>query len=155
MSAVASSDATTIHAEADTTKIVVSGSITERSQLLLPEVFTLGKRIQVDTAAVTRINSLGVASWIRYMGKLSAMGVPVSIAPLSVAFVTQAGMISNFLGTAAVESFLAPYFCPPCDHAAEQLFPIDANLPESIPCAKCNGPMEFDDDLESYLEFRQ
>tara|TARA_R110002096_G_scaffold44524_8_gene119810 strand:+ start:4066 stop:4533 length:468 start_codon:yes stop_codon:yes gene_type:complete len=155
MSAVGSSDAITIHPGADATTIVVSGSIDERSQLLLPDAFTVGKRVVIDTTAVTRINSLGVASWIRYMGKLSGFGVPVSIAPLSVAFVTQASMISNFLGKASVETFLAPYFCAKCDQAIEQLFAIDAQVPEEMACPKCTAPMEFDDELESYLQFRK
>ncbi len=74
-----SSAAIAIQTEADTTTIVASGTINERSQLALPEDanIPLGKRIILDTAAVTRINSLGVAIWMRYMGKLSALGVPI------------------------------------------------------------------------------
>lgn len=144
---------TIISLTSDATKIEVAGSITEQSQLLVPE--TPGPQIRIDTAAVSRINSLGVANWIRYMAKLSEFGVPITIAPLSVAFVTQAGMISNFLGNASVETFLAPYFCPSCEHAMEQLFAVDAALPPSVPCPKCNGAMEFDDEIDSYLEFRR
>jgi anti-anti-sigma regulatory factor len=155
MSAVVSSDAITIQTEADATKIVVSGSIDERSQLLVPDAFSLGKQIIVDTAAVTRINSLGVASWIRYMSKLLELGVPISIAPLSVAFVSQASMISNFLGNASVETFLAPYFCEKCDKLIEQLFAISAEVPETMVCPKCAGSMNFDDDFDSYLNFRR
>lgn len=143
---------TTIQDAADGTNIVVTGNINERSQLVVPEI--VGAQIRIDTSGVTRINSLGVANWIRYMAKLADLGVPVIISRLSVAFVSQAGMISNFLGNAKVEKFLAPYFCPDCDHSVEELFAIDADLPRSIACPKCKSDMDFDDEIDSYLEFR-
>ena len=144
---------TTIQHDANATTILVAGSISEQSNLIVPE--RVGARIRLDTSGVTRINSMGVASWIRYMGKLAELGVPVSIAPLSVCFVIQAGMISNFLGTAQVENFEAPYFCPECDHTVEQLYAFDAEVPESIPCEKCQSPMQFDDEIDNYLGFRK
>lgn len=149
-----SSDALKIHSDDSGIKIVVSGSITERSQLLLPEEQNLGKSIRLDTAGVTRINSLGVANWIRFMNQLSAAGVPITIAPLSVAFVGQARVISNFLGSARVATFMAPYFCPECDEATERTFASDDELPVSTPCPACKADMEFDDEYETYLEFQ-
>jgi len=153
MDGAVSNTATTIHATAEATNIVVAGSITERSNLIVPEV--VGPKIQIDTRGVTRINSLGVANWIRYMAKLKVLNVPVFISPLSVTFVTQAGMISNFLGSAKVENFLAPYYCPDCEHTSEELYAIDAEVPKNIPCPSCQSTMEFDDEIESYLGFRK
>lgn len=145
--------ATTIQDTPDGTTIVVSGAISEQSQLIVPE--RVGAKIRIDTSGVTRINSMGVASWIRYMGKLAELGVPLFIEPLSVCFVIQAGMISNFLGTAQVANFEAPYFCPECDQTLDQLYAIDAEVPESIACPSCGSAMQFDDEIENYLGFRK
>ncbi len=134
-------------------KIVVSGRIDERSNLALPEGMSLGSSIQIDTAAVERINSLGVSNWMRFMRALSAPGIPISISQLSVVLVGQARVVSNFLGSAQVESFMAPYYCPSCDNTADETFARGAQPPESISCPTCQAGMEFDDDYETYLQF--
>ncbi len=154
MSAAGSSESLQILSDAGGTKILVSGNINERSQLVIPEGTSLGASVQVDTAGVTRINSLGVSNWIRFMKTLSATGLPISMAPLSVPFVNQARVISNFLGSATVSTYMVPYFCPECDHATEETFAMGAELPEAIPCSACKSEMEFDDEFETYLEFQ-
>ena len=143
----------TITSTAEGVAIVMAGNISERAVLEVPAIS--GQLIQIDTAAVDRINSLGVGAWIRYLSKLCEQGVPVVINPLSVALVSQATMISNFLASAKVETFLAPYYCPSCEHSREELYKFQDEVPATIKCPECSEAMEFDDELKTFLSLRR
>lgn len=142
----------TVQPAADVVEIVVQGTLNEASVLTVPEVG--GRPIRIHGEGITRINSLGVSAWIRFMNALSQLGVPVSVR-MSVAMASQASMISNFVEGATIESFAAPYVCTACEHAEEAMFGLRDEVPVSKPCPKCNQTMEFDDEIESYLSFRQ
>jgi hypothetical protein len=135
------------------TEIVMSGSISERT------TFDLGQppapQVFIDASGVQRINSMGVSAWIRFVNGLGKQGIQVTVRRLSAALVSQASMISSFLGGATLESIMAPYYCPECENAVDQPFGANDEIPASIPCPKCNAEMEFDDNMEAFLAFRQ
>lgn len=134
------------------TELVLRGTISERTELALPE--QIGAQVVVDASGVERINSMGVRTWISFIDRLTALGVPVTVRRLSPVLVIQASMISAFLGRAQIESFLAPYYCPGCDGSFEQPFGISDPVPDALACPKCGAAMELDADRDAYLAFR-
>lgn len=141
-----------VRPSAEATEVILQGSITERTTLAIPE--QLGRHVVVDGGGVERINSMGVRAWILFFERLTSLGLPVTVRRLSPALVLQASMISSFLGNSQVESFLAPYACPSCDHALDQEFGIGEPVPDALRCPKCAGEMEFDSEKDAYLAFR-
>lgn len=137
---------------AGATVLTPTGTISESTDLVPPE--RVGTAIVVDGSRVERINSMGVRNWLAFMKALERFGVPIMAVRLSPALVIQASMISTFLGSARVESFLAPYFCPDCEHTEDRPFGVTDDLPEAIPCPKCGSEMEFDSERDAYLAFR-
>lgn len=133
-------------------EILPKGTIDEGSALSAPR--TGGRAVVVDCAEIRRMNSMGVAAWCRFVGELTSQG-PVVLRRLSPMMVTQASMITSFIGRATVESFLSPWICPACDATHEQLHGYKDELPESVPCPKCKAAMELDWDRESFLSFRE
>jgi hypothetical protein len=133
-------------------ELVPRGTIDESSALTAPR--TGGRPVVVDGAELRRMNSMGVAAWVRFVADLSQQG-PLRFRRLSPMMVTQASMISSFLGKGTVESFLSPWACPSCDTAAEQLHAFADPVPDSVPCPKCRTAMELDWDREAFLAFRE
>lgn len=134
------------------TELSLRGTISERTTLEVPD--HLGAHVIVDGSGVERINSMGVRAWIQFFDRLTALGVPVTVRRLSPALVIQASMISSFLGRAQVESFMAPYYCPGCDHSLEQQFGVQDPVPDHLACPKCGAAMELDSEKDAYLAFR-
>ena len=136
----------------DEVLIEVAGSIDERSELAPPPA--RGRRVVIDAEKVGRINSLGVRAWIVMMEELAAATGDVVVRKLPAVLVTQASMISTFLGNARVESFKTPWICMSCENSLEQLHGGSDPVPQSIQCPQCGQPMELDWDRPSYLAFR-
>jgi hypothetical protein len=114
--------------------------------------------VVINTAQVSRINSVGVRDWVNWIEPLSER-VPVYLTECSPAVVFHANFVTNFLGRARVVSLYAPYYCTSCDHEASLL--VDAQevmksatftTPECS-CEVCGGKMAFDDLDESYFGF--
>ncbi|HLU67411.1 MAG TPA: hypothetical protein VKZ63_14095 [Kofleriaceae bacterium] len=137
----------------DALSITVAGAITEESKLEPPD--PRGRRVVIDAQAVERINSMGVRAWMGMMERLCSRSPDVVVQRLPPVLVTQASMISNFLGRARIESFLSPWFCPACDNTHEQLHGFADALPQVLACPRCQGAMELDWAPEQYLAFRQ
>ncbi len=133
-------------------EIVPRGTIDESSALSAPR--TGGRPVVIDGSELRRMNSMGVAAWVRFVADLSQQG-PLVLRRLSPMMVTQASMISSFLGAGQVESFLTPWVCPSCDTTSEQLHAFHDVVPASLPCPKCSAAMELDWDREAYLAFRE
>jgi hypothetical protein len=133
--------------------ITVTGMISERSELVAPNVAP-GQRVIIDPSAVNHINSLGVRNWIEFINALCGRTQDVIVRQLSPALVLQASMISTFLGCARVETFVTPWVCTACDAESEKVQAIHESIPESLPCTSCGGAMELDSDPEAYLAFR-
>lgn len=127
------------------------GTIDESTQLSAPR--TNGRPVIVDGAEVRRMNSMGVAAWVRFMAELTQQG-PLKLRRLSPVMVTQASVIASFLGGGEIESFFSPWVCPSCEAESEQLHGFRDALPSSIPCPKCGAAMELDWDRDAFLAFR-
>jgi anti-anti-sigma regulatory factor/Zn ribbon nucleic-acid-binding protein len=128
------------------------GTIDETSALGAPR--TGGRPVAIDCAEIHRMNSMGVAAWCRFIAELTSQG-PVLLRRLSPMMVTQASMISSFVGRAQVESFISPWVCPKCDHGLELDHAYRDEVPQSTGCPKCGTAMELDWDRDAFLEFRK
>jgi anti-anti-sigma regulatory factor len=132
--------------------ITVAGTLSEDSRLEVPAV--RGRRVIIDARRVERINSMGVRNWIDFIEQLHDQSHDVVIRHLPPAMVSQASMITTFIGKSRIESFLSPWYCPGCENTLEQLHGYRDELPRSIPCPQCRTPMELDWDRDAYLAFR-
>ena len=132
--------------------ITVAGVFSEESRLEVPD--PRGRRVIIDTRGVTRMNSMGVRNWIDFVELLQQRSPEVIIRQMPPVMVSQASMITSFVGRSTVESFLSPWFCPSCENSLEQLHGFHDALPTSIACPKCRTPMELDWDRDAYLAFR-
>jgi hypothetical protein len=132
--------------------ITIAGTVTEQALLEAPDA--RGRRVIIDARGVERMNSMGVRNWIEFMERLHRQSPDIVIRQLPPAMVSQAGMISNFIGGTRVESFLSPWFCPRCENTVEQLHNYRDELPHAITCPRCRSPMELDWDRDAYLAFR-
>jgi len=117
--------------------------------------------LQIHCKGVTRINSVGVKAWIQYFSGLRQKGVKLKFMEVNSCLVEQVNMISNFIPTAEIASFYAPYICGKCNKELAALL-----TPESVkkanmqaPKIKCAQPpadgcgAEFDDMPEEYFAF--
>jgi anti-anti-sigma regulatory factor len=136
----------------DEVQIAIAGKIDESTVMRPPDA--RGRRVIVDASGVERINSLGVRAWIELMDELSRQTYDIVLVKLPAVLVTQASMISSFLGTARVHSFTTPWVCLKCNHSTEQMHGIADPVPQSLRCPNCGSVMELDWDRESYLAFR-
>ena len=112
----------------------------------------------VNCRGVTRINSIGVKTWIRYFQNLKAQGKVFKFNDVSYPLIAQLNMISNFACGGEVESILLPFSCIKCQNefvASCKTSELKANG-LSIPRVKCEKQecaAKFDDDPEEYFYF--
>ncbi|HTE55047.1 MAG TPA: STAS domain-containing protein [Kofleriaceae bacterium] len=132
--------------------ITVAGVVSEEAKLEVPDPH--GRRVVIDVRGVERMNSMGVRNWIDFMERLQSRTSEIVIRQMPPAMVSQASMITTFIGDSRVESFLSPWYCPGCENTIEQLHGYLDDLPIAIACPKCRTPMELDWDREAYLAFR-
>jgi anti-anti-sigma regulatory factor len=132
--------------------ITVAGVVSEDSRFEIPDA--RGRRIVIDPRGVERMNSMGVRNWIHFIEQLQAHSPDIVIRHLPPVMVSQASMITTFVGRSRIESFLSPWFCPSCENTLEQLHSFHDDLPRAIACPRCRSPMELDWDRDAYLAFR-
>ena len=114
--------------------------------------------LTVKCRGVTRINSVGVKTWMRYFQSLKAQGKTFQFIELAHPIIEQLNMISNFACGGEVLSILLPFSCLKCQTEFVANCPT-ADLKASglqIPPVKCEKPncgAQFDDDPEEYLYF--
>lgn len=117
-----------------------------------------GSEIHVKCSGVSRINSVGIKSWINHFGKLKTNNVKVTLVDCSTALVEQMNMIVNFAANMTVESVIVPFSCAKCGTESLVSYKTDAirkanfELPE-IKCGSCGGNAAFDDIPEEYFNF--
>ncbi len=141
----------------ETLMIMMSGEVTGQSQL--PNTKNLkARKLIIDLAGLKYINSGGVRNWILWMAqaKENHPDVPFQFENFPTTFVRQVASIQGFLPPGSdVNTFFVPYYCPHCDHSAEQLYTKQKDLLKkimSIPCAQCGKEMDIDAVPEHYLE---
>jgi anti-anti-sigma regulatory factor len=136
-------------------QVELSGAFEESVQLesLIGEV---KGNLNVHCKGITRINSVGVKTWINYFQKLKMAGVRVRFFECSPSIVEQLNMISNFSGGGEVVSILLPYSCIKC--VKEFVIPFETKKIDldALPAAKCERSdcaIVFDDVPEEYFYF--
>ncbi len=112
----------------------------------------------VKCRGITRINSVGVKTWMRYFQNIKAQGKIFKFIDCSHPIIEQLNMISNFACGGEVVSVLLPFSCLKCQSefiASSKTSDLKANHLK-IPAVKCEKPecaAQFDDDPEEYLYF--
>jgi anti-anti-sigma regulatory factor len=116
--------------------------------------------LSVNCRGVTRINSVGVKTWIRYFQNLKLQGKVFQFVEVSYPLIEQLNMISNFAAGGEVESILLPFSCIKCQNEfvasckTAELKAHQLKIPR-VKCEKTDCAALFDDDPEEYLYFLQ
>ena len=107
---------------------------------------------------VSRLNSLGVKTWIKFFQKEQERGVKLRLTECSPAVVEQINLILNFVCGGTVESLYLPFNCSKCGkgfvglYRTEDLKKINLQIPD-VTCGHCGGSASFDDIHEEYFRF--
>ena len=112
-----------VEEQGTTTKVVVSGEITEETDFG-PILDVTGGVILIDLAGVSRINSCGVREWLNFVAALQARGRRLVLERCAPVIVTQLNTIYNFTGGGHVRSVLGPYYCASCDREENHLIDL-------------------------------
>ena len=112
----------------------------------------------VNCKGVTRINSVGVKTWMKYFQGLKAQSVSFKFIECSYPIIEQLNMISNFSCGGDVESILLPYSCVKCQNEFVAICGTvqlrESGLqPPAARCDKTDCAARFDDDPEEYFYF--
>jgi hypothetical protein len=144
--------------EDDLLRVYLEGDFTE-----MTDFSTLGRRlsgpVEFDAAGVRYVNSGGAHRWIEFLRKLTHVQ-GYTFSRCSVAFTTQAALVSSFVGCGRVVSFMAPYHCDTCDRDETRLLQSGAVVSEGptrvaprFRCPQCQGYLAFDDLPDRYFAF--
>ena len=112
----------------------------------------------VKCRGITRINSIGVKTWIKYFQDLKTHGVNFTFTECSYSIVEQLNMISNFACGGEVVSVLLPFSCLKCQNEfvatckTEDLKANKLQIP-NVKCEKVDCGAQFDDNPNEYLYF--
>jgi hypothetical protein len=111
--------------------------------------------VVLDCADIARMNSEGVARWVRFVTALTRYGAALTYRRCSPALVTQLNQVPEVIGSAHIESVLAPYRCR--ETAQEELRlvtlapPVDLAHPPRFSDER--GTWELDDVAHNYFAF--
>jgi anti-anti-sigma regulatory factor len=148
----------TIESQGD--QFVISGAIDEAAALHEMIARARDGKLNLDLAAVTFINSLGVRDWIRMQAAAQQAKIAVQLRRVAEPLVHQLNMIIATRGNAQVTSFYAPYACDACGREESLLIDAIANGPALVrlepppmTCPECNAQMAFNDFPERYFSF--
>jgi hypothetical protein len=111
--------------------------------------------VTIDLAGLSRINSMGVRQWDRWMVAIRKANSKalIRLVHLPSFFIDLFNVIHEFVPRPyAVESFCIPFYCSKCDRSLDFLVERDATgrLPENvedfpeIECDHCKIPMQLD-----------
>jgi hypothetical protein len=136
-------------------RIALRGEFNETSDFR--SVFRHHGVVILDMAEVTRINSMGIQSWIEAARNRNE-DLDLIFDRCSLAVVSQLNMIPKFAATGRVASIQAPYYCSACEKEFMELLKIveiEGNEPPRRVCADCNKELEFDELPEVYFSFTE
>ena len=114
--------------------------------------------LTVKCRGITRINSVGVKTWMRYFQALKLQGKTFRFIECPHPIIEQLNMISNFACGGEVVSILLPYSCMKCQNefvANCKTADIKATR-RQVPVVKCERvdcAAVFDDDPDEYFYF--
>ena len=114
--------------------------------------------LTVKCRGITRINSVGVKTWLRYFQNLKTQGKNFKFIECPQPVIEQLNMISNFACGGEVHSILLPFSCLKCQNefVANVLTQELRAKGLQVPAVKCEKPdcaARFDDDPDEYLFF--
>jgi hypothetical protein len=148
----------TIESQGD--QFVLGGAIDEGAALHEMISRAQNGKLNLDLAAVTFINSLGVRDWIRFQAAATQQNIAVQLRRVAEPLVHQLNMIIATRGNAQVISFYAPYACDACGREESLLIDAVANGPALVrlepppmTCPECKAQMAFNDFPERYFSF--
>lgn len=141
-------------------QLVIAGAIDESAALHEMIGRAQNGVLNLDLAAVTFINSLGVRDWIRMQAAAQQANIAVQLRRVAEPLVHQLNMIIATRGNAKVTSFFAPYACDACGREDSLLIDAIANgpalvrlEPPAMTCPECGAQMAFNDFPERYFSF--
>jgi hypothetical protein len=114
--------------------------------------------LTVKCRGITRINSVGVKTWMRYFQNLKTQGKNFRFIECSHPIIEQLNMISNFACGGEVTSILLPFSCSKCQNEfvvnckTKDLKAGDLKVP-AVKCEKTECAALFDDDPDEFLYF--
>ncbi|MCB9556319.1 MAG: hypothetical protein H6707_09475 [Deltaproteobacteria bacterium] len=134
------------------TRLTFSGHINEHSDF--SQAGALSGRVVFDLEQVQRVNSSGVLLWVRFLQGLTDLEELVFVR-CSMAIVVQMNLMPEFMGTARVDSFFAPYVCERTGESDLRLLQVaeldDLMLPPTYEGE--DGVYELDDLPDRYFAF--
>jgi DNA-directed RNA polymerase subunit RPC12/RpoP len=138
------------------TTVHVSGTLDEKTDLT-SMLGKIGSELHFYCQELSRINSIGIRSWLEYFSHLNKAGTKLHFHECSVAITEQMNAIRNFNSGGQVESVMLPYHCDKCDTDFKVLAmskDIKAN-PQGLMETKCkncgDAHAAFDDMPEEYF----
>lgn len=137
----------------DLMSIALKGEINETSDFR--SIFRHSGQVILDMAEVTRINSMGIQTWIE-AARNASDELELIFDRCSLAVVSQLNMIPKFASTGRVSSIQAPYFCAGCETEVMELLTLDEIIDKQPPrrhCSDCQEELEFDELPEVYFSF--
>jgi hypothetical protein len=135
--------------------VTLKGEINETSDFRA--IFRLTGKVVIDMSGITRINSMGIQSWIDAARNANDQ-LELIFERCSLAVVSQLNMIPKFARTGRVASIQAPYFCTECEKEYMELLPLDEIVDKQPPprsCSSCNTELQFDELPEVYFSFTE
>jgi hypothetical protein len=134
--------------------IALRGAIDESADL--EALFnTLKVPATFNLRGIERINSIGIARWIRLFGNYTRAHKTI-IEEVSYPIATQANNIARLFGDAEIRSTFAPYYCQKCGESRTVLLSKKeiqaATEAPAQNCAHCKSLMVFDE-LDTYFDF--
>jgi anti-anti-sigma regulatory factor len=119
-------------------------------------------RLRCLCSGITRINSVGVKSWIVHFRNLKKKNISYVLVDCSLSIVEQLNLMgASFVDGGKIESILAPFMCSSCSRAfsvkfgKEELKKLQASgaqIPRH-PCPHCHSAATTFDDLPDYFSF--
>jgi anti-anti-sigma regulatory factor len=137
-------------------RIVLSGAISEYSELNALANLVREPEVVIDLADIDRINSAGIREWLDFVQSFT-QGRKVSFTRMSPPMVRNLNLISSLLGKGSLISVMAPYMCERCDELLNIVVDVaqGPSLSTKPLCPKCDQPMEFADLWSIYFAFLQ
>ena len=137
--------------------ITLAGPIDENANLntLIGDV---SGELVINGKDVSRVNSVGIKSWIKFFTPLTTKGITLRFIECSTAMVEQFSLISRFASGGTVESIYVPFMCGSCKtematlYKTEDLKALGLQVPDAV-CTACGKPAQFDDVSGDYLHF--
>lgn len=148
----------TIHKKrtASVTHIEIIGAFVDQIKLS-NEIGEVSGELLINCKGISRINSIGIKSWMHYFNELKTRGIKFNFELFPPALVEQINLISNFACGGKVTSVLLPYSCIACrkefvsPYSIEILLSHQNQIPK-LNCGKEKCEATFDDEPD-YLDF--